>query len=367
MSKKRILHLITGLDVGGAETMLLKTLPLLQDDFDNRVCCIRGHGPIGKQLGAKGIPISYLDLRHPADIAAIFRFRKIIGDFKPDLLVTYLIHSDLFGRIFGRLFGIKKILCNRRGFYLNWKSLRLIDRITGRLASGYIAQTRHAKETLARDLHIPPKLISVIPNAIDFDRIQAPIDPAGIRATFDIPPSHILFVCVSTLKPGKGLDELLEAFARIHTGIPSIALLLIGDGPLRETLETKARHLAAYPAIHFLGHRDDVHDILQTSDIFVLPTYSEGMSNAILEAMQCHLPIITTNIEVNQEILSHDKSGLLVPVRNVDALATAMHRLALEPDTCHRLGAAAYETARQSFDINSVIAMIRETYTSYLK
>ena len=137
MPKKKILHLITGLEIGGAEMMLLKTLPRMQEDFDNRVCCIRGHGPIGKKLEKAGVPVYYLNLKNIFDLGIILRFKKIIKEFQPKILVTYLIHADLFGRIFGRIFGIKKITCSVRVKLVQWKyfPLLIIDGLTSFLVN----------------------------------------------------------------------------------------------------------------------------------------------------------------------------------------------------------------------------------------
>jgi hypothetical protein len=114
MQKKKILHLISGLDIGGTETQLLRVLPELQIYHENYVCCVRGHGPIGKQLEKKGVPVQYLEFKNILDLGVIYRFYKSIEKIQPDILVTYLIHADLYGRVFGRLFGVKKIVLQIR-------------------------------------------------------------------------------------------------------------------------------------------------------------------------------------------------------------------------------------------------------------
>jgi hypothetical protein len=153
MKKKKILHLITGLEVGGAEKMLLKILPKIQNNFDNKVCTLLKDGPIGKDLRKAGIETYHLDFSVLNSIKSILIFRKIIKEFQPTILTTYLIHSDLFGRIFGRLFGIKTIICSQRGSLLNWEWLRVIDRLTKFLVTKYIVQTKTAKKELMKKLN----------------------------------------------------------------------------------------------------------------------------------------------------------------------------------------------------------------------
>ena len=131
VAKKKILHLITGLELGGgAENMLLQLLPKMQDNLDNCVCAIKGKGEIGKKLEEAGIPVYYLELRNIFDIGMIFRYRNILKDFRPDIQVNYLIHADIFGRILGKIFGVKKIVPYIRNIHKSMPSLMFLDRIT---------------------------------------------------------------------------------------------------------------------------------------------------------------------------------------------------------------------------------------------
>jgi len=110
--KKKILHLITGLEVGGAETMLLKILPPTKDTADHHVCSITGVGPIGDKLTAAGIPVHHLDLMHSLDLTIIPKLRNLIHEIKPDVLITYLPHADILGRIIGKATGIPTTVFN---------------------------------------------------------------------------------------------------------------------------------------------------------------------------------------------------------------------------------------------------------------
>ena len=381
MPKKKFFHLITGLDVGGAEMMLLKTLPRLQEHFDNEVCCLRGHGPVGKRLEGAGIPVHYLGLTPTNLIPVILRFRTLVKRFQPDLLVTYLIHSDIFGRIFGRLFGIGSIICNERGFYLDWQWLRTIDRFTAFLVDRYFVQTETAKRILMDTLHLPENKFSVIPNTIDFREYSFPIDRDAKRAELGIPQDNTVIVCVSNLKPRKGYEELLEAFEQLHHQslpvIPSavegsqnkqkpIMLLIVGDGTEKEKYLNQIKDYASKKGIHFLGKRNDVKEILRVSDIFVLATYSEGMSNALLEAMASRLAIVTTDIDVNREVIDDGVSGLLVPIRDAAALTAKLSMLITDETMRRSLGEHAYREALRKYEIDSVINRITTLYEEVL-
>ncbi|QQS20620.1 MAG: glycosyltransferase [Candidatus Moraniibacteriota bacterium] len=333
MTRPKILHLITGLGTGGAEESLLKILPNLEDRFENRVCCIRGRGPTAQKLQKAGIPVSFLDLRNPGDLRILFRFQKIVQEFHPSLLVTYLIHADIFGRIMGRCFGIPKILSSRRGFYKNWKSLSWFDRMTAPLADSFFVQTEYARQVLHTEFKIPKEKINVIPNAVDTERFSGSeiYRTDMLREALRIPKHHIVIICVATLKTGKGYPELFSVFEKLFLKNPSLTLVVVGDGPERSTYHHQIEKFQSRPQILFLGERSDIPELLAMSDIFLLPTHSEGMSNALLEAMSSSLPVITTDIEVNREVIEENVSGLLVPVKNEDALEKAARLLIDDP------------------------------------
>ena len=304
--------------------MLLKTLPRLQDSFDNRVCCIVGRGPVGRQIENTGIPVFYLDLQLTSILRSILRFRNIIKDFQPDLLVTYLIHADLFGRIFGRIFRTKKIVCSQRGKLLQWEFLRLADFLTKILVTKYIVQTEVAKQELMQKLRLPAGKISVIPNAIDVTEFEFELNKGRKRVSLGLSVNDIIITCVSKLRREKGHEYLLEAFEEIHKKYPKTKLLIVGDGERKQELLNQTHHYSSKSSILFLGNRDDIKEILRISDIFVLPTLGEGMSNAIMEAMASGLPVITTNIPENQELIKHENTGIFIPTRSSLSIAVAI-------------------------------------------
>lgn len=360
MRRKKILHLITGLEIGGTEMMLLKTLPDMHndDDFDNRVCCIIGHGPMGEKLETAGVPVYYLNLKNIFDLGLIWRFRKIINEFQPEILVTYLIHADLFGRIFGRIFGIKKIICSQRGSLLQWEFLRFLDRFTKFLVTKYIVQTEVAKIKLSKKLHLPLEKFEVIPNSIDISEFEFELDKDAKKKELDINMENLNIVCVSKLRQGKGHLYLMEAFENVFENNKNINLLIVGDGKEKDNLLRQIEKYESKNNIYFLGNRNDVKEILKISDIFVLPTLAEGMSNAIMEAMASGLPIITTDILENKELIENNKTGILIPVKNSATLSQAIEDLLYNKNKKETLGNNAKKETQKDFNINIATSKI---------
>jgi glycosyltransferase involved in cell wall biosynthesis len=225
-------------------------------------------------------------------------------------------------------------------------------------------------------LHLREEKFSVVPNTIDFRKYDFSFDRDTKRAELDIPRNNTAIICVSNLKPRKGYEELLEAFEKLHGHSEqseesrsydgNITLLIVGGGEEKEKYLDQIKDYASKKNIRFLGKRTDVKEILRTSDIFVLATYSEGMSNALLEAMASRLAIVTTDIDVNKEVIDNDISGLLVPTRDASALADALSVLIADESKRKRFGERAHQEALKKYEIDAVINRIRSLYEEVL-
>ncbi len=363
MVRKKVLHLITGLGIGGAENMLLKSLPILEKDFENRVCSIMGSKEVGFILEEKGIKVYYLEFKGWWDIfGLIYRLWKVIDDFRPNLMVTYLIHADIFGRIFGKLFGVKKIICSQRGSLLNWEWLRIVDRFTSFLVDKYIVQTNVAKRELVFKLKEDSNKFVVVPNGIDLSDYNFDINKNKKVQELGIFKDNLNIVCVSNLRIRKGHEYLLEAFDLLYRETKKINLLIVGDGDQKEKLLEQCKDYKSRKNIFFLGKRKDIREILAICNIFVLATETEGMSNAIMEAMASKLTIVTTDIEVNKELLENKKEALLISPKNVTALKKAVEFLLNHRSVSTELSKNAYLKVERKYTINRIAERLMKIY-----
>lgn len=357
--KRKILHFVSGLEVGGTETQLLRTLPLLEDFMDNQVCCFNGNGPIGIALKEKGIKVHYLNFKGRKDIAVFWRLGKVIKEFKPDIIVTYLIHCDLIGRFWGRFFGVKKIVCSQRGSLLQWEYLRFFDRLSRFLVTKYIVQTNTAKNELIKKLRAHKNKFIVIPNGIDLSTFDFTIDIHAKKNELQMDADYTTIVCVSKLRDGKGHEYLLEAFEKIYKTNKKVVLLIVGDGEKNEILQSQISGYKSINNIRFLGDRTDVKEILKVSDIFVLPTLGEGMSNAILEAMASGIPVITTNIDANKDLIENNKTGILVPIKSSSEIREAIETLISNSGMKQYIGQEAKKEILKKYNMPIIVSKIR--------
>lgn len=297
--------IITGLGTGGAENHLLKILPRL--DLDLFIVSLTNEDDIGKVLKKKGIKVYYLGLRKDLlnILTVISRFRKVIKDERPDVLNSYLIHANLFTRIFGRIFGVKKIICSVRNKHIDKPFLMFLDRITSGLVDLYLPNSEAVANFMISKGFSQEK-IKVIPNGIDFDNFPyiSASEKEKLKKGLGVLGKKVIGT-VGSLKPKKDQATLIKAFAKLDE---SFALLIVGEGELRGKLEKLAGDLGVASRVRFLGRRNDAKELMQVMDIFVLPSLHEGMSNALLEAMAAGCKVVVSDIEENVEVAGKENS-----------------------------------------------------------
>jgi glycosyltransferase involved in cell wall biosynthesis len=218
-------------------------------------------------------------------------------------------------------------------------------------ATAHIVTTGEAlRRQLARENGIPLAHMTSVPTGIDLARF-VPGNPAAARAHLGMPPRPALGI-VATLRDWKGHDVLFEAIARDRAAWVGWQLLVVGDGPYRDRLEAKLAALGLTGAIHFAGQQQDVVPWLQALDIFALPSWGEeGVPQAILQAMACALPVVSTPVGAIAEAVDDAVTGILVAPRSPEALAAALARLRDDPALRARLAAAGRARAVRDFGL----------------
>lgn len=233
-------------------------------------------------------------------------------------------------------------ISNRRDTgFLKSPRLKLASRILNRRYDRIVAPTPAVLDAVSTAEHAPRERMTCIPNGVDSTRFK-PDGGSGrqqLRAALGLAPDTLLVGCVADLFAVKRHVDLLDALARMRNDFPHAHLVLVGDGPLREAIRADVDRLGIASAVHLLGSRRDVDTLLPALDLFVLASDTEGLSNAILEAQACGLPVVATRVGGNPDLVDSD-CGVLVPPRDPSALANAMASLLRDPDTCARMGAA---------------------------
>jgi glycosyltransferase involved in cell wall biosynthesis len=203
------------------------------------------------------------------------------------------------------------------------------------------------REQVIAETQVPPDRVLSVPTGIDLARFS-PADAAAARAALGLPAAGALVGIVATLRSWKGHRYLLEAIAAMPR--KDVQVAIVGDGPQREALEARAQELGIAARVTFAGNREDVAAWLQAFDVFCLPSYAnEGVPQALMQAMACGLPVVTTPVGSIGEIVTDGDTGLLVRPEDAQALRGAIERLIEDPAARRSLGDRAAAVARARF------------------
>ncbi|PKN62559.1 MAG: hypothetical protein CVU57_23750 [Deltaproteobacteria bacterium HGW-Deltaproteobacteria-15] len=378
-SRIQVTHLITTLDTGGTEGMLLKLLTNMDRAlFSNQVICLMSMGSIGIKIARQGIPVHGLNMKRGSlNIAGAMKLWRILRASKPAILQTWLYHSDLLGSLVGTAAGVRNIFwnirCSSQDLLQYTAATKWVLRICARLSflPGVIITNSHD----ALDFHLKrgyrPDKWKVIPNGYDTNTFRPDRDQksnlladlgfmeegsafysVGFFARFNPMKDHSTFF--------KAADILLQKMRNVH-------FILAGTRIVPENEELSSMIPGRWKDhFHLLGERDEMEKLTAALDIACLVSHGEGFPNVVCEAMSCGVPCVVTDVGDAARIVG--KTGRVVPPRNPEALAQAWLEL-LEMDDLDRgrLGAAARRRVLEDFDLAQVVRKYERLYLGMLR
>ncbi len=344
----RACYLIDGLAIGGTEKQLLALI----SNLDRRrvqpyLCLLDGSSQSSRALEPRDCPVLRLEIRSLATFHAArqaWRFVRWLRKSQIDLVQLHFPDSTYFGAPLARLAGVQCIRTRRNTGYWLTRRHRWLGRIVSRLVDGTIANSESCRQAVIEQEGARPESVHVIPNGIDLDRFH-PRD----RSSPSNSVARKRVGIVANLRPVKNLDLFLRAAAILKERYSDLTFCIAGDGELRPHLEEITRQLGLDECVHFAGRVDDIPSLLNTFDVAVLTSDSEGFSNALLEYMAAGLPIVATDIDGTREVIEHGVNGLLVPPDNADSLAHAIENLLVDPTIASRLALKALQKSRQRY------------------
>ena len=286
----------------------------------------------------------------------LWAFSRWCRERRVALVHTTELYSNIFGLPGAALAGVRVRIGNRRGMNTDKpRGLLALQRAAYSCAHIVIANSRAGAVKLMEE-RVPAHKIAVIPNGLDLD-LHRPRSTERLARRVAV---------VANLRPGKGHDTLIDAAVEVLRCRPEATFEVIGDGSERERLIAQADSRQVRRAFSFVGQRDDVPARLAEADIFVLPSRSEALPNAVLEAMAAGLPVVASDVGGIPELISHDRTGLLVPPGDPAALAAALLRVMNEKGLAARLGEAARVAAETHFSFDRMVTAFDACYTSAL-
>lgn len=360
VTRRDILYVITDLQRGGVPLHLYRLACAMRDrGFEPCVVSLAPPGPVAEMLQGAGIGVRSCQGRGGWDFRVVTRLARILREHQPDIVHSLLFHANLATRWAARWAGLddQRVICEIQTVEVERRWHLVVDRFTHWTCRFTIGNSPSVIEHLHSGAGIPRDRLRLVRGGIDPEPIRQaqPLD----RASLGVPKGTPLVLWTGRLDPVKGLDILIRAFREVLQKSRAY-LLLVGEGPLRASLKDQIGRLGFAAHVCLLGPREDVPSLLKTADVFVFPSRTEGLPNALLEAMAAGCPIVTTNVPGCRDLIDHGRSGLMVPYGDPAALAAAMLSLLHDHALGKRLGAYAAEIVPQKWHFKNTL----EAYTT---
>ncbi|MDP6666525.1 MAG: glycosyltransferase [Dehalococcoidia bacterium] len=363
----KVLHLITSLEVGGAQHGLLLGLPRFDPDrYEHVVCSLMDRMQMANQFQQAGIEVHSLGLRRKTDLAVALRLRTLLKQLQPDILHTYLLHSNVVGRIVGRLVGTPAIVGSERTIGQARRWGRLATRLTNPLTDAVEVNSETGARAIERDLGVPSEKIEVVRSGIDLDAFGGSARRVDTRSALGIADGRHLVLYVGRLRPVKGIEYGIRAFASATAKHENMHLAMAGEGEQLGYLQDLATKLELGEKVTFLGVRNDLPDLFAAADSVLMPSLNEGFPRTAIEAMAAGKPVIATAVGGTPEAIVDGKTGILVPPKDIEAMVGALVELAGDPELQTRLGAAGRERAMQNYSVENYVARLDGLYRQLL-
>lgn len=366
----RILHVITTLDVGGAEMHLLAQVRgQSARGHDVRVAYLKGHGTLVDDFRAAGA----------REVVRVGTGPWIAFELWPHLRWAEIVHSHLLKA--DMVTAVLASLAGRRSGLISSKHndeqvlrrplVSFVHGVVGALPQRTICLSDHVARFIEEHGRLPRERLVRIYYGIDprpFEMAAGDVEARrAVREEFGLRDGECAFICVARFAPQKAHDVLLRAFqqATRAANAPPMRLLLVGDDPFgqgRVRAEALAKELALEGRVTFAGIRRDVPRLLAASDVFVMCSLWEGLGLVFLEAMAAGLPVLATRVSATPEVVEHGVTGVLVPARDEAALASALEQLARSPEQRAQLAARGRERVGRVFGLDR---MVDETLAVY--
>lgn len=340
----RILHTEASCGWGGQEIRILtEARGLIRRGHQVELVC-PPEARIFQEAPAYGIPVRALPIGKKR-LPALKAMRTFLRDNRFDVINTHSSTDSWLAALACKTLADAPPIVRTRHLSTavnrSWSTRWLYEK-----GCAHVVVTGEAlKAQLIRDNGFPAAQLTSVPTGIDLERFH-PQPRASARKALGLSTETTYIGILATLRDWKGHTVLFDALTQLLPSRPNLRVLIVGDGPYRDRLDARAEGLGIADKLDFVGHRTDAERWLSAMDVFALPSWGdEGVSQALMQAMACALPIVTTPVGSLTEVVHDGQTGLIVPPRDAAALAAAIARLLDNPALAGRLGAAARELA----------------------
>jgi glycosyltransferase involved in cell wall biosynthesis len=364
----RILHLISSVGLFGAERVAVELSKSLKKTYhcEPVLGVIRNvynpHEEILEEAKRNGIDYAVFACRSPLDLRLALSIRAFIKKDRIDVIHCHGYKSNFYGLLASKG-QVPSVTTNHNWLTAHWKlkTYCLLDSLWIRFFDRIVAVSNEVKKDMLR-YKIPREKIRVIDNGISLERFEKRVEARRMKTQLGFEEKTRVIGSIGSLVIEKGHIYLLEAAKQILDVVKDVKFLIIGDGPLRQTLEEKSEGLGIKRNVIFLGQRKDVPELLMAMDIFVLPSVKEGLPIALLEAMAAKRPIVATRVGAIPKVIENKRIGVLVEPKDTIGLRDAIINLLNDPVRMSLLARGGFDRIYTDFSSDKMGKQYLELY-----
>jgi len=376
--KPRVLHLITSFEVGGTERQAVELLKRIdRRRFDVSLAALRLEGPLYQEVAAifPGVPQFPLTSFYNANAAKqLMRLRDLMVRKQVEILHAHDFYAGLLGAAAARFARVRVIACQRHMRLSDRRAHEWGTRLTHRLAHRVLVNSEAIRDHLLAGGRIAPEKIVVIRNGLSAAAELAILDNgarvkqrAALLRELNLDEGAKLIGVVARLQPVKGHRYFVEAASRIADVEPKAHFLLVGDGALRREIEEQAARLGVNDRVHLLGDRRDAALIAAGFDVAVSASLSEGLPNAVMEAMAAGAPVVATAVGGTAELVIDGATGFLAPPADAEALAQRILDALRNPECSARMAVQGRRRIHGQFSMRLMVESVERLYDEMMR
>lgn len=348
-----VLQVVLTLNIGGLERFLMEFVANLPKDIRPTVVCLEKKGALGGKFG--DVPVIELNKPKGLHLSFAYQLARIIRCLKIDIIHTHNQAPHFYGSLAGFLTRIPVIHTKHGRNRPEDRGELVLAKISNRLTDFIVPVSDDAADLCVTLQHADRSKIRRIYNGIDLTRFGQRASRKEKLSALGIPEGCVTAGMVARICEDKDHTTLIKALDYIDCGPSNFRLLIIGDGSLREKMQSLVASRGVGEYVVFTGMRDDIPDLLSELDFCILSTNTEGHSITLLEAMAARLPCIATAVGGNPEVIEDGITGFLVPHRNPQALAEKIMFMIHNPESVKAMGEASRKRAEELFAIRQTV------------
>lgn len=370
MKRFKVLHVIGGGEIGGAERHVLTLIKLLDKEiFSPELLCLC-RGPFAPLAREQGITTHEIIMRHKLDLSVSRKIEKLLAEKEIALVHTHGARANLVARTAAKNRGLPVVTTFHSvlAYDYPWRhqasTARFLTKLTNRYTDRFIAVSHFVKEDVVR-MGVPPGKVEVIYNGLNPEALKPKSPPPEVRKRLGLAPDQRVVGVIGRLHPVKGQEYFVEAARRLAPAWPEAAFLLIGEGPDRDKLSRLVHRYGLEGRVLLPGFYPQAADIYGVMEILCLPSVMEGMPLVLLEAMHFGVPVVASRVGGIPEVIKDGENGILIPPKNPAALAEAIEALLEDEPLRNKLAEQARKSVRE-MTVEKMAQRTMEVYKSLL-